>query len=68
MLGQRERVDLDLRGVGVEERGVERRGNLGGLLRLLTGQGEGGSDGAAVVRLETGGRIDGEGVDLLGVE
>src|SRR3546814_6779573 len=44
---------------------LERGCDLGGLLRLIAGQFQRGGDGAAMVRHEAGGRIDGEGMDLL---
>ena len=65
VLGDRERVDLDLLGVGAEEGVVELRGDVGGLLGEVAGQAERGGDGAAVVRHEAGRGVDGDRLDLL---
>ncbi len=54
--GDGERIDLDLAGVGAEERLVERGGDLAGLLGEIAGEAERGGDAAAMVRLEAGGR------------
>src|SRR3546814_17671334 len=67
LLGDGQRVDFDLRGVGRQEGLIERGCDLGGLLRLIAGQFQRGGDGAAMVRHEAGGRLDGEGMDLLTV-
>ena len=62
----RQRVDLDLRGVGAEERVVQLRCDVRRLLGEIAGQAQCRRDGAAVVRHEAGGGIDREGLDLLG--
>ena len=61
----RERVDLDLRSVGADERIVELRHQLAGLLGEVAGQAERRSNGASMVRLQAGRRIDRQGLDLL---
>ncbi len=64
--GNGERIDLDLAGVGAEERLVERGGDLAGLLGEIAGQAQRCADAAAMMRHEAGRGIDGDRVDLLG--
>jgi len=65
LVGNGERVDLDLRGVGAEEGAVELSRDLLRLLGEVAGQAERLGDGAAVMRHEAGRGIDVEAVDLL---
>ena len=60
-----QRIDLDLRGVGADERIVELRHQLARLLGEVAAQAERGGDGAAVVRHQARRRIDRQGLDLL---
>ena len=52
LVGDRQRVDLDLRRVGADERVVELRGDLARLLGEVAGQAERRGDRAAVMRHE----------------
>ena len=60
LVGHDQGVDLDLRGVGVEERVEELRENLPRLLGEVARQAERGRDRAAVVRHQAGRRVDGQ--------
>ena len=66
VVGDGERIDLDLRGVGADEGLEEQLRYLLRLLRQIAVEAEREGDGAAVMRHEAGGRIDGEGMDLFG--
>ncbi len=63
--GHRERVDLDLRGVGAEKGVVEQFRDLLRLLGEFAVEAQRISDGAAVMGHEAGRRVDVEAVDLL---
>ena len=65
VVGDGERVDLDLRGVGADEGIVQFGQHLRRLFGEVALEAERGGDGAAVVRHQPGRRIDGDGLDLL---
>ena len=65
VVGDRQRVDLDLRGVGAEEGVVELGQHAGACLARSPVEAERGGDRAAVVRHQAGRRIDGDRLDLL---
>src|SRR4051812_32608637 len=66
LLGHDQRVDLQHRHVLGDERRVELRGELLGLLGEIAGQFQRVRDGAAVMRHDAGGGIDRETHDLFG--
>ena len=65
MLGDRERVDLDLLGIGAEERVIELRCGARCLLGEIAGQAQRVGDRAAVMRHEAGRGIDVERLDFF---
>src|SRR3546814_2220691 len=53
-------------GIGAEERGIKPAEDLGRLLGKIARQPERRGDAAAMVRLDPGGGVDGDGVDFFG--
>ena len=66
LIGHRQRIDLDLRRVRADEGLVKAAEHLPRLLGEIAGKAERRGHFAAVVRHQSGRRIDGDGADLLG--